>query len=222
MENTENEEKDLTLELINERLDSIEEKFELESKSVIKKMGSWGGIIALIVSVFVGGIEIHDKTIGKRERNDIAEQQQISENIEKLSRYNQEISTLSASGNFLELNFRGPQINAEKLRLVREIESASPKVKSQLDSVALLSLSHENANIRDYEKAEKYANEALTKADSLMLKVESMRYSALAISPPSPVSDKDKAREILTEALNLLDDKSDLSLIHISEPTRPY
>lgn len=196
----------LNIKLISDRLDWLEEKFELEEKSKFKKLGAWGGIAALVISVFVGGLEIGDKTIGESRRKNEAKLEKVSNSIEKLSRYSQEIVSLMANGKGNELNLRVPQITSERSRILAEIDVVLGDVWVKLDTTTLINLSSEYGAVLRYKDSLVYAERAVEKAETLLLQIESRRYLGKILNTPSLVYDKNRARNTFQDALSLAAD----------------
>lgn len=197
------DDEDLTLDLLIDRLDSIEEKFELDRKSLFKRAGTWGGLVALFVSVLVGGLEIHDKTVGEEQRKKEAGLERVSDNVEKLSRYSQELTTLMANGKFLEANLRVPQISSERSRLLAEIDVIAEDVLAKLDSTTLMQLSYEYALVARFPESLNFVETAIDNAESPLIQVESRRYLGRLLGTRSEVYDKIRARNVFKEALAL-------------------
>jgi len=196
----------LNIKLISDRLDWLEEKFELGEKSKFKKLGAWGGIAALVISVFVGGLEISDKTIGESRRKNEAKLEKVSNSIEKLSRYSQEIVSLMANGKGNELNLRIGQITSERSRILAEIDTVLGDVWVKLDTTTLINLSSEYGAVLRYKDSLAYAERAVEKAETLLLQIESRRYLGKILNTPSLVYDKNRARNTFQDALSLAAD----------------
>ena len=208
---------DLKFELLNKRLNSIEKKYELDKASFFTKFSRWAGILALVISMFVGAFEIHDKTFGKLLETEQAELEKVSNGIEKLSRYTQELSTLWANGKIFEFNLRVQQVNLERSKILAEFEKIDSDIRSKLDPIKLIAIGVEYKNLNDFISASSYFSNALENSDSILIEIEGRRLLADSLSYPSKVLDKEKSQRLIQEAYEMLSDSEDIRSIGLKQ-----
>ena len=208
---------DLKFELLNKRLNSIEKKYELDKASFFTKFSRWAGILALVISMFVGAFEIHDKTFGKLLETEQAELEKVSNGIEKLSRYTQELSTLWANGKIFEFNLRVQQVNLERSKILAEFEKIDSDIRSKLDPIKLIAIGVEYKNLNDIINASSYFSNALENSDSILIEIEGRRLLADSLSYPSKVLDKEKSQRLIQEAYEMLSDSEDIRSIGLKQ-----
>ncbi|PCI53149.1 MAG: hypothetical protein COB36_13720 [Alphaproteobacteria bacterium] len=209
---------DLTLELLNGRLDSITEKFELDQKSLLKRLGTWGGVVALCLSIVVGGFEIYSRTVQKS-KDRLAEQLILASEISgQLLDYSTEIAELIGQGQNATVASKYPLIIAQRIRLLNQFEELDGNVIENLNSVDLTLLSNEYSSLGYSERALELAKLGVVSADrgdDYTMRIESRRYYAQALAVSSPNRSLVTARQIYHEAINIADSQEYLSSLNL-------
>lgn len=209
------DQKQNTLDVIYDRLELLENQLELDQNSKLKKFGALAGLIALFISICVGGLEIYSRTIVASATSYNSAYDRTTQIGDKLSQLNQEAATLIANGKFAELNVRMPVIHSERIRLLGQLDKIDSNVISDLNSADLIHFSGEYAQIHSINKAIKLAQKGLDKADTYSLRVEGRRYLAQALFvQPNPDNIR-RARNQMQQAINIIDSQKHYSSVSL-------
>ncbi len=190
------------MDTLEERIEKLELGLEAERKSVARRVGLWGGLIALIISIFAGGIGLYDRLyltkIQNHQRN-VELAQSIST---KLKQHAKEASELEAEGNLEKLYAYSRIANVDKATLLNKLNELGDDVISELSSGDLIIFSHTYLERGFAAKALSIAELARKKApQENSLLAETTRYIARTLMFPGDVQDLSRGREMMREAL---------------------
>ncbi len=187
------------------RLRKVEGKVELEEKSVVKKVSLYGALIALLVSILTGGFNVYEKVIQAPSRQYLENRAELRGIVGRITQINWRLAELGFESDPRKAQNVARIANGEKLAL---LERATDMVKSDAELAStsnLMVLATEHLNFGNTQDSLSFANQAVLKAESLLLKSESLRHKARAISSMSTDDSLEDARQIyelaVTEAM---------------------
>jgi hypothetical protein len=153
---TENE-IDEKLNNISSRLSFIEGKFSIQSKSKIKKISDFGGLIALCISILIGGYTIYDKSVADPSRNFSAKQKSIEDQIAKLVSIRASISALDWNSDIIKAQNQANVWFPHQISILDKVQSFFDKYPDLARYENYMLLSRENENLNRNEPSLKYA-----------------------------------------------------------------
>ena len=192
---------DVSLGLLAERINDLEDKFELEQKSFLTRMGKWAGIVALIITTIVGGLEIYDRTVVSKKEKAIAQQATVARIATKFKDYNTKVYTLRAEEKWSELTAVGSIIGLEKYNLLQELQKISPKVLQDTNNTDLVVFSNEYTIVGQTDKAIDMAKLALKNSKDSVERAAAYSRFGVAYLLPGLSHDVDKGRKYFEKAV---------------------
>lgn len=194
------------------RLSNLEDRFEVEERSFIKKFGAWGGIIALIISCLVGGLDVYDRLISSPKEAFAQKIARLGEISQQMRNHTIEQNRLMSEQRFAELQSYVPLAAAEKVSLLSEVETFEPNVIRGLDTATLTTFSWENLSFGNIKQARKFAEAAKENATSDIMEAEALRYLGMTYFAPGPDQDITAARNTYSSARALLDKSENMNV----------
>jgi len=201
-----NMEIDIVLKNITARIDDLDDRLEKDRNSMVRKLGAWGGIIALIVTTIVGGLEIYSRTVTSAKAKTESKLETVSEVSSKIKAYDAELSMLQSSGNYQVFYTRAQAVGTDSLSLLGRIDNIEDTVLKRADASDLMVISKSYIQQGQIEKAVKLGNYALENSNTPLLRGESRRFIAMADFANTALQDQVKARTLMKEALSDFDD----------------
>ena len=190
---------------LEQRIAKLEDRFNEDKRSLLKRFSVWGGLVALVVSILIGGIQIYDFTVLRKMETLEAKKIQLHGYIRRLSELNTSLSNM--------LSAKSPQDYAKSYINVRPIISQKYIVVRLADTLLqeypetggfdeYLTLSLENLSLRNASTALIYAQNALMKSTNNLENIEAMRGIAGAQFALGGSQDIEAARKTFLDAIN--------------------
>ena len=159
---------------------------EREEQSLARKLGQYGGLIALILSIVTGAYTIYDKLIMEKARKSASEQAEIRRIVARITEINRELieldSQVETAGNpqkmRQKLQFLTMNANGEKMALLEWGAQIYASLEDEIGFAAALTLCHESLVMGQNDRALSYADTAIRVAVTPTWKVEGMRKKA--------------------------------------------
>lgn len=190
-----------------QRLSRLEGRLEEDERSVTKRISLWGGLVALIISIMIGGLQIYEYTVLRERESREANILQLGAFVRRITELNSELarSTLLAQTpeELAIVNAEAKIINSEKHSIVRLADRLVQEAPEAAGFAAFATIGFEMMAQGNNRKALSYAKAALETSQTTPEKVESMRYIARALSVPGATQDLETAREKFQEAWRL-------------------
>lgn len=148
-----------------DRLDKLE-AHQSEKKTLLERLGVWGGLVALLISISTGVFTIYDEAITKPVDEKDKKTQQFESIIASIATLSQELATKTASITDTAVKQQiGMLYNAQLLVLVRNAESIESQIREQITAPGYLILGNAElalGNIADAQRFLKLASERKT------------------------------------------------------------
>ena len=192
-----------TLASDSERIARLEGQIDADIRSPTRKISQWFGLVALIISIAVGGFEVYENVV-LRERAAVASDRNVlAEYIRKITELNSKNASLYFSAQNISMVNAVVKIqNLEKvsvLGLADRILSDRPEIAS---FASLFVLSSEHLNLGNTVQAHEYANLAFSLAATDIEKVEARRLVARTLFAPGKGQDILNARSNFRQAVD--------------------
>lgn len=147
---------------VTERLANMEGKYsELEKGSVKKKISEFGGILALFLSIVIGGYTVFDKFVSGPQRDFENQVKEVRKNLISLTDINSKIAGLDWRNSPAESQAQAGVWFPTRVALVEEIEGFYAKYPHILTISDIMTLANENAHFTRFDRFLKHANTAL-------------------------------------------------------------
>ncbi len=186
-----------------ERVITLEAKFEVEKKSLLNKLGKWGGLMALVISLFTGGYTVYDNFFLKpsdKMQSALGEARKI---VTRISDLNSKLIELQSEGEFQKLKQIGMIFNGEKVALLNQADNILKEYWENIGYSELMVLAFEHLNMGNNEKSLKFSIRASEIAENDILKIEALRYKARVLFVPGSVHNIKEARNAISKALQM-------------------
>jgi tetratricopeptide (TPR) repeat protein len=184
---------------LKQRIQQIETQISGAETALFERVSRYAGLIALVLSLLIGGLELYDRTIRTAE-----EEQQ--DNRDRIASISKSLDLLRSEQAFLGNNpmapqaiIRQPQINGERYRLLEQLERLSDEGFDEMSSVELTVLGSEYMSVQQYPQAIRFLRQAVVTASDNQVAHEAKRYLAMSLFPPSDVQDVQSARNMMGE-----------------------
>lgn len=179
----------------------LEVQVERERKSIVKRIGAWGGIIALAVSVSLGSFSLYDNLVLRPRHERAASGDELRDIVGRLAEINTRLTEVQFENNPTKLRALSMSVNAEKATLITRADSIIDSVRSEASFPDLITLSFEHSNFGNAERSLFYANAALEVAETQQFRGEALRYKGRALFAPGPAQDFDAGRRFFNESI---------------------
>ena len=194
-------------ETLGQRIAKLEDRFDEDKRSLSKRFSVWGGLVALVFSILIGGFQVYDFTVLRKVEAREESKLILGDYIRRISELNTMIFTNSVSADtpkkFTESIQRERIINSEKSSVVW---SANRLLKEHPDAggfAAYFTLAIENYFwLNDTAKALIFAQEALKKSTNNSEKIESKRIISMVQFAPGDSQDIESARKSFLDAID--------------------
>ncbi len=190
---------------LSERLAALEGQVEIDRRSVVKRVGAWGGLVALVISLITGSFTIYEKFVANpAARRDalVSEMQTI---VARFSSINSKLVELQLEGDLRKLQALSQNANTEKFVLLDRADTIIRSLGDDFGVGHYIQLAYEHLNFGQSKMAEHYAKRAFTSARNPLLKAEAVRYRGRALFLDGEIQNKILAREAFREAIVLAD-----------------
>ncbi len=191
---------------VEERLARIEGQLGADERSLLKKVGLFGGLIALFISIFTGGFQVFDQLVLRQQAAFNADARELAGYVRRIAELNSEIVKLSVGQDTQQIDPVSVQIvkviNAEKASTLSLADRLIERQPATADFANLITLSFEHMNFGNNAQAAVYAKRAEHLSISQFERAESLRYLARAQVLPSGLQNIELARQTFTTALD--------------------
>lgn len=193
---------------IEDRLDEIQRKVATDEASIHKRISEWGGVVALVISIAVGGFTLLDQGVfaPKERRSDALSE--LNDIVIEIARTNVAIMEAfsrspGGSGNDPAVGALsiGQQANAIKLPLLARAVEIVEDYPAYVDAATLLVLVTELTQAQDYDRAVRYADMARATAPLINLRIEATRMMGVANTGLLDETRHAAARRLFEEAI---------------------
>lgn len=205
---------------IESRLDDIQHHIRLEETSLRKKLSEWGGMIALFLSILIGGYTVFENLVLADKRQRAEDLRQLREivveigklNVEAVSDFPQTEAAGKRGGpsdvssqdlGMLAQASKGQAINNIKLPLMDRAVSIIEEHKEYVDPATVLVIVQELYNAQDLLQAQEMGFLAMSLAKrGSPLYSEAARISASTFAAESSVESIAEARKLYAQAIS--------------------
>ena len=200
--------------------DSPESKLHKKKrKPLAARANQWMAPIALIVSITVGGFQVYDNTVLREQEKIEKDRSTFSDYVRKITELNSRLvsfqystsrddvsnssvqssaSTAMAVKNLMQI------INIEKMSILELANDLITRNPAASNYAGLIVLSLESMNSGNVERAKMYAKTASDRAKTTIEKSEALRIQALTWFTAGRPEDILKARDMFSEAIQIL------------------
>jgi tetratricopeptide (TPR) repeat protein len=190
---------------ISKRLDSLENDFRNKKKSLIEKIGMWGGIIALALSLIISFVALYDRLISKPKEQEEQYREKLKEKIAKIQQINNNIAKINASKLKVEEKLQLESLAAsEKPNFIESANQLIMKLKQNIGAADFYILGYEKANAGDFEGGRTYLEKAIEKTSDVNLKSECHRNLGKLFFMTKDDRLLDKARNEYSKSISLI------------------
>lgn len=184
-----------------ERVARLEGRLDSEEQSIARRVGQWGGLVALVISITVGGFQIYQNLV-LRDREAIeTDRRELAGYVRQITELNTKIVTLAAEGN-PALHMIVKVLNAEKMSVLGLADRVLTKRPALGDFSSFFTFATEHLNNGSNERAHQYAEAALSAASSVPERVEAHRLIARTTFAPGGIQNIPVARAAFASALD--------------------
>ena len=185
-----------------ERVASLEAEIEADKKSIARRFGMWGGLVALVLSILAGSLGLVDRVNDALE----AHQRQIDraqDIASKLLDSAAEIEALIAQGKLDEADAVTRVNNIQVFRHLETLMKMDKDVLADLGSGDLMAISWFSLGRETQDEAIELATLAVEVADDDVLRTEALRYLAIAQYTSGPKQNLQNARNNMQRSMQL-------------------
>lgn len=200
-EEDEQEAEDISVGKLAIKIAKIEAQVERERKSIVKRVGAWGGLIALVVAVSTGSFSLYDNLVLRPRQERAASGGELREIVGRLSEINSRLVEVQLENNLTKLRALSMAANAEKATILARADRIIDNARSEATFPDYITFSYEHSNFGNSERALLYANAALEVAETEQHRGEALRYIARGLFAPGPSQDVDAARGYFNESI---------------------
>lgn len=179
----------------------LEVQIEHERNSIVKRLGAWGGLIALVLSVSTGAFSLYDNFVLKPRQERAATGGELRKIVGRLSEINSRLTEVQLERDLTKLRALSMAANAEKATILARADWIIDNVRSEASFPDFIALSFEHSNFGNSERSLLYANAALEVAETEQFRGEALRYKARALFAPGPVQDIQAARGYFEDSI---------------------
>ena len=187
---------------VSERVARLEGQIDADIKSPTRKISQWFGLVALIISIAVGGFQVYENVVLREREAVAADRKMLAEYVRKITELNSKNASMYISAQTSPMAIAVVKIqNLEKmsiLGLADRILSDRPDIAS---FASLFALSSEHLNLGNTVRAHEYANLAFSRAVTGMEEVEARRLVARTLFAPGKRQDIRNARNNFRQAV---------------------
>ena len=191
-----------------ERIAVIENRLKEEQKSLARKLGQYGGLIALILSILIGIYTVYDKMILEQDRENAKNQAEMHRIVARITEINWKLIELGFQNAPEKLEPLVKNANGEKIALLEQASSLSQSLGEQVGLAASILLSSENLNFGKNDRALFHANTAMALADTAGFRAMSLRYRGRALFASGSTQDIEQARKDFQGSIQLAKESS--------------
>jgi hypothetical protein len=191
-----------------ERIGRLEERVEKSEKSIWRKIGIYGGLIALVLSIASGSYNLVDVLLFKPSEATERKSAKISDISFKLNSFRQQIQVLVSAGDITGATAAAKALNLAKSLLLVEAKKILTDGDVPIDVPSLLLFSEEFFGT-DIEYSEKLANRAVEISLKKYELAESLAYLAQIIMFRGEQDRVEQSRRIFRDALAKAKDSED-------------
>lgn len=175
---------------LSDRVARLEGQVDVETRSAPRKISQWFALLALVISITVGGFQVYDHIV-LRERESVASDRRV------LAEYVRKITELNSNNASLFMSAQGsPMVtsivkihNLEKMSILGLADRVLLERPEVASFASLHVLSSEHLNLGATERAYDYAHWLLELATTAMEKSEAGRLLARTQFAPGPRQD---------------------------------
>lgn len=190
-----------------ERIARLEGRLDEDQRSPTKLVSVWGGLVALVLSIMIGGFQIFEFTVLRQKDARDRNFTQLSEYVGRISEINSEMASKAILATTLSEQARvaaeGKIVNAEKASIVRLASRLLEENPDIGGFASYITLTYELLSQGDNATALAFAQSALQKSRTAPERIESTRYVAQTLFAPGETQDIDLARETFQGAIDL-------------------
>ncbi len=188
---------------LTEKVKTLEIKYETEQQSIFKKLGVWGGLIALLISILTGGFTIYDNFVLKPEHGKKVSLKELSGIVLQLAEINLRIIETQQKKDLKLLNNFIRAINAKKISLINRADEIAKEFPNDVGVSENIALAYEHINFGNNEMGLVYSEKAFKVAKNKAFKAEAKRYKARSLFPPSSIQNITEARKSFSEGIQI-------------------
>lgn len=192
---------------LGQRVARLEGRLDEDEKSLSKRLSMWGGLLALIISIMIGGFQIYEYTVLRYESAREANIIQLGTYIRRISELNGKIASTMLLADTPDeqarANTESKIINTEKHVVVRLADRLLREQPSLGGFASHITMTYEMLSQGDNSSALSYASLALRNSRNKPEEIESMRYIARVLFAPGKDQDLITARQTFKKAKTL-------------------
>ena len=168
-----------------------------KADSLFTRVNRYAGMIALVLSLIIGGLEVYERTIQKSADDRQELMDRVSTISKGLDALQMERSYFSNNPSSVQAMYRLPKLNAERLRLLDQLDALPSRSMDKMNAVELGLFGAEFLNTGQFSKAVEYLEASVKNADEAYIRDGSEHFLARALFPPSEYQDVQRGREIM-------------------------
>lgn len=188
---------------IPERIAKLEGRLDTADKSWTATIGQWMALLALIVSITVGGFQVYENIVLKQREERAADRRTLADHIRRITELNSRItSTYFSTKDDWATQSLAKTLNAEKVSILRLADDLVSKRSDMTNFAISFTLSVEHFQLGNTGRAQEYAKQALSSAATDAERVEAQRIVAQTLFAPGKGQDVRAARAMFGRALD--------------------
>ena len=189
-----------------ERVARLEGRLDTEQRSLTRKFGQWIALLALVISIAVGVFQVYENIV-IRERESVAEDRRtLAGYIQQITALNSRIvSAYFSTSDKTASHALAKILNVEKSSILGLADNLLLERKGIASYASLFTLSTEHLNWGNSKQARKYAESALSLANTNVERVEAKRILARTWFAPGNTQSVAHAREIFGSAVETIE-----------------
>jgi hypothetical protein len=151
----------------NERMARLEGKLSIiEKPGLRKKIAEYGGLMALFISIIIGGYTLFDKIVREPETEKVQKAEELKEALAKLVDINVKIASLDWVNDREQSLFKSQVWFPTKVSLVDKIENIELRYPGRLNFADRMVLANENEGLGRLDKFLKHSMESFKLASN--------------------------------------------------------
>ena len=204
------------------RISDLEQKFRTKQRtSLAARVSQWMALVALIISIAVGGFQVYDNTILRKQEKIAKTRTTFADYVRKITEINSRLvsfqfstsstnvpkpPTRDSASRAMAVKALTQVLNVEKMSIIDLADNLIMQNRNIASYAGLIALSLEHLNWGNIGRSRMYTESALGLAKNQIEKVEARRIQALTWFAPSPTQNISMARELFSKAMQSLDD----------------
>jgi len=173
-----------------------------QRKSLPARLGQWIAPLALILSMAVGGFQIYDNTVLRKQNEIASSRSSLADFVRKITEINGSLVSIQHStSNAMAMKSLTQVLNLEKLSLLGQADSLITRQPDIASYASFMALSLEHINWGNVKRARNYVQSAYSLANTSVERVESRRVEAITWFVPSTIQDVERAQELFSDAI---------------------